>query len=86
MISLVQMIVLVSSLISNLRIKHRHIGLNLIFTTQNPKSIPNIIRNNIRGIQEEDYSLLMIDFRGCDPLFGPKRNVKVDTEIKGNRL
>ncbi len=28
-------------------IKHRYLGINLIFTTQNPKSIPNIIRNNI---------------------------------------
>ena len=36
-----------NSLISNLTIKHRHLGINLIFTTQNPKSIPNIIRNNI---------------------------------------
>ena len=33
--------------ISNLTIKHRHLGVNLIYTTQNPKSIPNIIRNNI---------------------------------------
>jgi hypothetical protein len=33
--------------ISNLTIKHRHLGINLIYTTQNPKSIPNIIRNNI---------------------------------------
>ena len=36
-----------NSLISNLTIKHRHLGINLIFTSQNPKSIPNIIRNNI---------------------------------------
>jgi hypothetical protein len=34
-------------LISNLTIKHRHLGINLIYTTQNPKSIPNIIRANI---------------------------------------
>lgn len=34
-------------LISNLTIKHRHLGINLLFTTQNPKSIPNIIRANI---------------------------------------
>lgn len=34
-------------LISNLTIKHRHLGINLIYTTQNPKSIPNIIRSNI---------------------------------------
>ena len=33
--------------ISNLTIKHRHLGINLIYTTQNPKSIPNIIRSNI---------------------------------------
>jgi hypothetical protein len=33
--------------ISNLTIKHRHLGINLIYTTQNPKSIPNIIRANI---------------------------------------
>ena len=33
--------------ISNLTIKHRHLGINLIYTSQNPKSIPNIIRNNI---------------------------------------
>jgi len=36
-----------NSLISNLTIKHRHLGINIIYTTQNPKSIPNIIRNNI---------------------------------------
>ena len=36
-----------NSAISNLTIKHRHLGINLIYTTQNPKSIPNIIRNNI---------------------------------------
>ena len=35
------------SLINNITIKHRHLGVNLIFTSQNPKSIPNIIRNNI---------------------------------------
>lgn len=34
-------------LMSNITIKHRHLGLNLVFTSQNPKSIPNIIRNNI---------------------------------------
>jgi hypothetical protein len=28
-----------NSLISNLTRKHRHLGINLIFTTQNPKSI-----------------------------------------------
>ena len=33
--------------ISNLTIKHRHLGINMIFTSQNPKSIPNIIRNNV---------------------------------------
>ena len=33
--------------ISNLTIKHRHLGINLLYTSQNPKSIPNIIRNNI---------------------------------------
>ena len=36
-----------NSLIGNITIKHRHLGINLIFTSQNPKSIPNIIRNNI---------------------------------------
>jgi zona occludens toxin (predicted ATPase) len=36
-----------NSLIGNITIRHRHLGINLIFTTQNPKSIPNIIRNNI---------------------------------------
>ena len=36
-----------NSYISNLTIKHRHYGINLIFTSQNPRSIPNIIRNNI---------------------------------------
>ena len=36
-----------NSLIGNITIKHRHLGINLIFTTQNPKSKPNIIRNNI---------------------------------------
>jgi hypothetical protein len=35
------------SLINNITIKHRHLGINLVFTSQNPKSIPNIIRNNI---------------------------------------
>jgi hypothetical protein len=34
-------------LIANITIKHRHLGINLIFTTQNPRSINNIIRNNI---------------------------------------
>ncbi len=33
--------------ISNLTIKHRHLGINILYTSQNPKSIPNIIRNNI---------------------------------------
>ena len=33
--------------ISNPTIKHRHLGINIIFTSQNPKSIPNIIRNNV---------------------------------------
>jgi hypothetical protein len=33
--------------ISNITIKHRHLGINIICTSQNPKSIPNIIRNNI---------------------------------------
>ena len=33
--------------ISNITIKHRHLGINIIYTSQNPKSIPNIIRNNI---------------------------------------
>jgi hypothetical protein len=36
-----------NSLIGNITIRHRHLGINLIFTTQNPKSIPNIVRNNI---------------------------------------
>jgi hypothetical protein len=36
-----------NSAISNLTIKHRHLNINLIYTSQNPKSIPNIIRNNI---------------------------------------
>lgn len=35
------------SVIGNLTIKHRHFGINLIFTSQNPKSIGCIIRNNI---------------------------------------
>jgi DNA helicase HerA-like ATPase len=35
------------SLINNITIKHRHLGVNLVFTSQNPRSIPNIIRNNI---------------------------------------
>ena len=35
------------SLINNITIKHRHLGVNLVFTSQNRKSIPNIIRNNI---------------------------------------
>ncbi len=35
------------SLINNITIKHRHLGVNLVFTSQNPKSIPNIIRNII---------------------------------------
>lgn len=36
-----------NGLINNIVIKHRHLGINLIFTSQNPKSITNIIRNNI---------------------------------------
>lgn len=36
-----------ASALSNLLIKHRHHQINMIFTTQNPKSIPTIIRNNI---------------------------------------
>ena len=36
-----------NSLIGNITVKHRHLGINLIFTSQNPKSIPNIVRNNI---------------------------------------
>lgn len=35
------------SLISNLTIKHRHLRTNLIFTTQNYKSIPAILRVNM---------------------------------------
>ena len=35
------------SLINNITIKHRHLGVNLVFTSQNPRSLPNIIRNNI---------------------------------------
>jgi len=35
------------SLINNICIKHSHLGINLVFTSQNPKSIPVIIRNNI---------------------------------------
>jgi hypothetical protein len=35
------------SLINNITIKHRHLGVNLVFTSQKPKSIPNIIRNYI---------------------------------------
>ena len=34
-------------LIANITVRHRHLGINLIFTTQNPRSINNIIRNNI---------------------------------------
>ena len=34
-------------LIANICIKHRHLGINLMFTSQNPRSINNIIRNNI---------------------------------------
>ncbi len=33
--------------ISNITIKHRYLGINLIYTYQNPKSIPNIIRNDV---------------------------------------
>lgn len=36
-----------NGIINNVTIKHRHLGINLLFTSQNPKSIPNIIRNNI---------------------------------------
>lgn len=36
-----------ASALSNLLIKHRHHQINMMFTTQNPKSIPTIIRNNI---------------------------------------
>lgn len=35
------------SLVANLTIKHRHLRTNLIFTTQNYKSIPPIIRYNM---------------------------------------
>ena len=35
------------SLTNNITIKYRHLSVNLVFTSQNPKSIPNIIRNNI---------------------------------------
>ena len=35
------------SLINNKLIKHSHLGVNFVFTSQNPKSIPNKIRNNI---------------------------------------
>jgi hypothetical protein len=35
------------SLINNITIKHWHLGVNLVFTSQNPRSIPNIIRNYI---------------------------------------
>lgn len=34
------------SIINNIVIKHRHLQINMIFTSQNPKSIPNIIRIN----------------------------------------
>ena len=33
--------------LSNFLIKHRHYGINMIFTTQNLKSIPKVVRNNI---------------------------------------
>ncbi len=33
--------------ISNLTIKRRHLGINIILITQNPKSIPNILSNNV---------------------------------------
>ena len=36
-----------NSAINNLVIKHRHLQCNLIFTTQYPKAIPPIIRNNM---------------------------------------
>ena len=34
-------------LIANITVRHRHLGINLIFTTQNPRSINSIVRNNI---------------------------------------
>jgi hypothetical protein len=34
-------------LIANITIRHRHLGINLIFTSQNPRSINNTIRSNI---------------------------------------
>jgi hypothetical protein len=36
-----------SSSMNNITMKHSHLGINFIFTSHNPKSIPNIIRNNI---------------------------------------
>jgi hypothetical protein len=35
------------SLINRITITHRHSGVNLVFTSQTPKIIPDIIRNNI---------------------------------------
>ena len=49
---------------TNICIKHRHLGINLIFTSQNPRSINNIIRaakwavykfSNIKMIIEKVY-------------------------------
>ncbi len=34
-------------MISNLTLKHMHLGINIIFTSHNPKSFPNITRNNV---------------------------------------
>ena len=34
-------------LIATITIKHRHLGINLIFTSQIPKRLNNIIRNNV---------------------------------------
>jgi hypothetical protein len=33
--------------ITNITIKHRHLGINIIYTSQNPKRIPNIVRNSV---------------------------------------
>jgi len=40
-----------SNFIQNLVIKHRHYGINLIFTTQGLKNIPKLIRNNTDVLQ-----------------------------------
>lgn len=40
-----------SNFISNLCIRHRHYGINLIFTTQSLKAIPNVIRKNLDILQ-----------------------------------